>query len=94
LEALVGNVSDFIEKSLNWWKEMMEHGWLTDIIRYMILTYFDLDELINDCNDCGGLVMTAAYPKARWKLIWKKFQLEVIDMDGVKIDKIMVKALK
>jgi hypothetical protein len=26
----------------------MEHGWLTDIIRYMILTYFDLDELIND----------------------------------------------
>jgi putative hemolysin len=28
------------------------------------------------------------------KLIWKKFQLEVIDMDGVKIDKIMVKALK
>jgi hypothetical protein len=39
LEALVGNVSDFIEKSLNWWKEMMEHGWLTDIIRYMI---FDL----------------------------------------------------
>jgi hypothetical protein len=26
---------------------MMEHGWLTDIIRYMIF-YFDLDELIND----------------------------------------------
>jgi hypothetical protein len=25
-------------------EKMMEHGWLTDIIRYMILTYFDLDE--------------------------------------------------
>jgi hypothetical protein len=53
--------SDFIEKSLNWWKEMMEHGWLTDIIRYdFFLTYFDLDELIKWLwgNDCGGLVMT------------------------------------
>jgi Mg2+/Co2+ transporter CorC len=39
---------------------MMEHGWLTDIIRYMILTYFDLDELINDyeVTTVGGLVMT------------------------------------
>jgi putative hemolysin len=27
-------------------------------------------------------------------LIWQKFELEVIDMDGVKIDKVMVKALK
>jgi putative hemolysin len=34
-----------------------------------------------------------SYPKQGEKLIWK-FQLEVIDMDGVKIDKIMVKALK
>jgi putative hemolysin len=43
----------------------------------------------------GGLVMTelSHIPKGE-KLIWKKFQLEVIDMDGVKIDKIMVKALK
>jgi putative hemolysin len=73
---------------------MMEHGWLTDIIRYMI--FFDLDELINDYEEhCGGLVMTElSYPKQGEKLIWKKFQLEVIDMDGVKIDKIMVKALK
>jgi putative hemolysin len=77
---------------------MMEHGWLTDIIRYMILTYFDLDELINDyeVTTVGGLVMTelSHIPKQGEKLIWKKFQLEVIDMDGVKIDKIMVKALK
>jgi putative hemolysin len=32
-------------------------------------------------------------PKQGEKLIWKKFELEVIDMDGVKIDKIMVKSL-
>jgi putative hemolysin len=33
-------------------------------------------------------------PKQGEKLIWQKFELEVIDMDGVKIDKVMVKALK
>jgi putative hemolysin len=54
-----------------------------------------LDELINDYEVTVGLVMTElSYPKQGEKLIWKKFQLEVIDMDGVKIDKIMVKALK
>jgi putative hemolysin len=61
------------------------------------LTYFDLDELINDYEvTTVGLVMTelSHIPKQGEKLIWKKFQLEVIDMDGVKIDKIMVKALK
>ena len=32
-------------------------------------------------------------PRQGEKLIWQKFELEVIDMDGVKIDKVMVKAL-
>jgi putative hemolysin len=60
------------------------------------LTYFDLDELINDYEVNGGRISndgTSHIPKQGEKLIWKKFQLEVIDMDGVKIDKIMVKAL-
>jgi Mg2+/Co2+ transporter CorC len=51
---------------------MMEHGWLTDIIRYMIfLTYFDLDELINDyeVTTVGGLVMTElSHPKQGEKI--------------------------
>jgi hypothetical protein len=71
LEALVGNVSDFIEKNLNWWKEMMEHGWLTDIIRYMIFDLLWLGRTNKWLwgNDCGGLVMTElSYPKARWKI--------------------------
>jgi CBS domain containing-hemolysin-like protein len=37
---------------------------------------------------------TLSYTKTGEKLIWQKFELEVIDMDGVKIDKVMVKALK
>jgi putative hemolysin len=54
-----------------------DDGWLTDIIRYMILTYFDLDELINDyeVTTVGLNDGTFAYPKQGEKLIWKKFQL-------------------
>jgi putative hemolysin len=33
-------------------------------------------------------------PKEGEKLYWQKFVLEVLDMDGVKIDKVLVKALK
>jgi putative hemolysin len=96
LEALVGNVSDFIEKSLNWWKEMMEHGWLTDIIRYMIFDLLWLGRTNKWLwgNDCGGLVMTELSSQSKVKNWFGRNFSEVIDMDGVKIDKIMVKALK
>jgi putative hemolysin len=33
-------------------------------------------------------------PKEGEILIWQKFELEVLDMDGVKIDKVSVKAIK
>nr|WP_083832403.1 hemolysin family protein [Flavobacterium sp. ACAM 123] len=99
LEALVGNVSDFYREEFELVKR--EDGtWLVDghYSLHDFLTYFDLDELINDYDvtTVGGLVMTelSHIPKQGEKLIWKKFQLEVIDMDGVKIDKILVKALK
>jgi putative hemolysin len=44
----------------------------------------------------SGLIMTELgnIPKTGEKLIWNKFVIEVIDMDGVKIDKVIVKTLK
>jgi len=33
-------------------------------------------------------------PKQGEKLIWNLFELEVIDMDGDKIDKVLVRSLK
>jgi putative hemolysin len=75
----------------------MAVGWLMGIIRCMILTYFELDELINDyeVTTVSGLIMTElSYSKTGRKIDLAKFELEVIDMDGVKIDKVMVKALK
>ncbi len=99
LEALVGDASDFYHEEFQ--LVAREDGtWLVDghYSLHDFLTYFDLDELINDyeVTTVSGLIMTelSYIPKQGEKLIWNLFELEVIDMDGVKIDKVMVRSLK
>ena len=99
LEALVGDASDFYKEDFQL-VEREDGTWLVDghYSLHDFLTYFELDELTNDyeVTTVSGLIMTelSRIPKQGEKLFWQKFELEVIDMDGVKIDKIMVKALK
>ena len=99
LEALVGDASDFYHEEFQ--LVAREDGtWLVDghYSLHDFLTYFDLDELINDyeVTTVSGLIMTelSYIPKQGEKLIWNLFELEVIDMDGVKIDKVMVRSIK
>ncbi len=99
LEALVGNASDFYKEDFQL-IERDDGTWLADghYSLHDFLTYFELDELISDyeVTAVSGLIMTelSHIPTEGEKLIWHQFELEVIDMDGVKIDKVMVKALK
>jgi len=99
LEALVGDASDFYKDDFQL-IEREDGTWLVDghYSLHDFLTYFELDELINDyeVTTVSGLIMTelSHIPKEGELLIWQKFELEVLDMDGVKIDKVMVKALK
>ncbi|WP_243694668.1 hemolysin family protein [Flavobacterium psychrotolerans] len=99
LEALVGDASEFYKEDFQL-IEREDGTWLVDghYSLHDFLTYFELDELINDyeVTTVSGLIMTelSRIPKQGEKLIWQKFELEVIDMDGVKIDKVMVKAVK
>jgi putative hemolysin len=99
LEALVGNAADFYKEDFQL-IEREDGSWLVDghYSLHDFLTYFELDELLSDYDvtTVSGLIMTelSRIPKQGEKLIWHKFELEVIDMDGVKIDKVMVKALK
>ncbi|RRJ93652.1 hemolysin family protein [Flavobacterium macacae] len=99
LEALVGDASDFYHEEFQ--LVAREDGtWLVDghYSLHDFLTYFDLDDLINDyeVTTVSGLIMTelSYIPKQGEKLIWNLFELEVIDMDGVKIDKVMIRSLK
>lgn len=99
LEALVGNASDFYKDDFQL-VEREDGSWLVDghYSLHDFLTYFELDDLIGDYDvtTVSGLIMTelSQIPKQGEKLIWHKYELEVLDMDGIKIDKVMVKALK
>jgi putative hemolysin len=99
LEALVGDASEFYKDDFQL-VEREDGTWLVDghYSLHDFLTYFELDDLISDyeVTTVSGLIMTelSRIPKQGEKLVWQKFELEVIDMDGVKIDKVMVKAIK
>jgi putative hemolysin len=99
LEALVGDAADFYEDEFK--IVAREDGsWLVDghYSLHDFLTYFDMDDLIGDyeVTTVSGLIVTelGIIPKQGQKLIWNKLEFEVIDMDGVKIDKVLVKNIK
>ena len=99
LEALVGDASDFYDDEFK--LEAQDDGtWLVDgsYPLHDFLTYFDLDDLTTDyeVTTVSGLIMTelSYIPKVGEKLAWNLFELEVLGMDGVKIDKIKVRSLK
>jgi putative hemolysin len=99
LEALVGDASDFYEDEFQ--LVANDDGtWLVDghYPLHDFLTYFDLDELTTDyeVTTVSGLIMTelSYIPKEGEKLIWHLFELEVLVMDGVKIDKVLVRSIK
>lgn len=99
LEALVGDAADFYEDEFKLIAEG-EGSWLVDghYPLHDFLTYFDLDDLINEyeVTTVSGLIMTelSYIPKEGEKLTWNLFELEVVAMDGVKINKVRVRSLK
>jgi len=99
LEALVGDAADFYEDEFK--IVAREDGsWLVDghYSLHDFLTYFDMDDLIGDyeVTTVSGLIVTelGIIPKQGQNLIWNKLEFEVLDMDGVKIDKILVTNIK
>jgi putative hemolysin len=99
LEALVGDAADFYEDEFKI-IEREDGSWLVDghYSLHDFLTFFDLDEITGDYDvtTVSGLIVTelGVIPKSGQKLIWNKLEFEVVDMDGVKIDKLIVKAYK
>ena len=99
LEALVGDASDFDEDEYK--LVANEDGtWLADgqYSLHDFLTFFDLDELINDyeVTTVSGFFITELgnIPNEGDKIIWNKLDLEALVMDGAKIDKVLIKQYK
>jgi len=99
LEALVGDASDFYEDEF----QLTAHDdgtWMVDghYPLHDFLTYFDLDDLIPEyeVTTVSGLIMTelSYIPKEGEKLAWHLYELEVVKMEGVKIDKVSVRSIR
>ena len=99
LEALVGDASDFYQDEFQL-VQREDSSWLVDghYSLHDFLTHFELDDLISyyDVTTVTGLIITELgyIPKQGDKLSWNRFEFEIIDMDGVKIDKILIKEIR
>ncbi|MBC7426336.1 MAG: HlyC/CorC family transporter [Bacteroidia bacterium] len=99
LEALVGGVSEF--RTDEYTLEEREDGsWLIDgaYSFHDFLQSFDLYDLASQYhfNTISGLVLHQMkhIPKEGDKIKWLTYELEVIDMDGARIDKILMREIK
>lgn len=97
MEGLVGQVPEAGEES-----EIIERtdgSWLVDgqLSFYDFLAYFDMEEFYPDYdhNTLSGLILAILehVPHEGEKLTWMTFELEIIDMDGARIDKVLVTKL-
>lgn len=94
-EALVGNLNDEHEEP-DIIKRVDKEGWLVDgqCPFYDFLCYFKREDLYEDAEytTVAGLILEKLehIPQSGESITWNGFSLEVVDMDGARIDKVLV----
>lgn len=97
MEALVGQLPELGEELEIVQRE--DGSWLVDgqFSFYDFLDYFGMEDLYaeHDYNTLAGLILELLerVPRTGEKLSWLNFEFEIVDMDGVRIDKVLVKKL-
>ena len=97
MEGLIGQVPELGEEA-----EIVQRAdgsWLVDgqYNFYDFLEYFDMEDLYaeHDYNTLSGLILEILerVPKTGETLTWLTFEFEIVDMDGARIDKVLVKKI-
>lgn len=94
IDALVGDIANNEDEY-----EITKSGdneWLVDgqYPFYQLLNYFNIEEDEDmDYNTIGGLILDvlSSIPKVGEKIEWKNYEITVVDMDGNRIDKVLIK---
>lgn len=93
LDALLGNSTedDHHEYSI---AVRDDHTWLADaqLPFYQFAEYFNLENYEGSFNTVGGLILyqLSHIPETGEKVSWKNFTFEIVDMDGRRIDKVII----
>lgn len=99
MEALVGIVNDDHQKEPDIIARHDNDGWFVDgqCSMYDFRMYFDIDDNDTDSEytTVGGLILDELQhvPVSGEKATWRDFSFEVVDMDGARIDKVIVKRI-
>ena len=95
LEALVGDVSEFYESEFSFFQRA-DGSWIIDG-QYPLTEFlekFDLADLVEDYpfNTISGLILhqLRRIPATGDTLLWRNFEIEILDMDGARIDKVLL----
>ena len=97
LEALIGDMHDDIEDTPDIVERAGGGGWLVggQCMMYEFLDHFGLDEAMQDYEftTVAGLILHTLerMPTVGECVRWGEFTFEVVDMDGPRIDKVIVK---
>ncbi len=99
LDALIGDVTEYNQKEYQI-IQRDKNSWLADgsYPFFEFLNYFNIQEpdaIGQDFNTLAGFILDRLHhiPVAGEKMKWKDFEFEIVDLDGQKIDKILI-ALK
>jgi putative hemolysin len=97
IDALIGDVTEYNQMEYQI-VQRSETTWLADgsYPFFEFLNYFNVHDLENedgDYNTLAGLILDISgyIPKTGETIKWKDFEFEIMDLDGPKIDKILVR---
>lgn len=97
LEALIGDMQDDVEDEPEIVERSGGDGWLVDgqCMIYDFLSHFGLEEEMRDYeySTIAGLIIDELghLPEVGDCIQWRKFTFEIVDMDGPRIDKVIIK---
>jgi len=98
LKALVGDVSEFYYEDYQL-SQREDGSWLIDgqypFAEFLMHFEKEGDDDVEHINTVAGLVLHVLnhIPKIGEKIIWNGLEIEVLDMDNIKIDKLLVKKI-
>jgi putative hemolysin len=95
MDALIGDATEYNQTDYQI-IQRDENSWLADaqLPYYQFAEYFELEKEDNPVyNTLAGLIIHHInhIPTAGEQLKWKKFTFEIVDMDGLRIDKVLIK---
>jgi putative hemolysin len=97
LDALIGDVTEYNQQEYQI-LQRDEKSWLADggypffeFLNYFNMQHLELEE--GDYNTIAGLILhnTGYIPKTGEVIKWNDFEFEIMDLDGPKIDKILIR---